>query len=377
LRRVLLVTDVTAPGGVDTYARDLAAFARDAGWSPAVLIDDGPGADRLSAMLRAIGADLTRGPLYHRAHSEDVRAEATAAAIDRAGADLVHAICGAPWNTVVPRETALERGLPLTFTEQYVAPGFVFEPGVRERIAALYRRAAAVVAVSRDNARLLTDEYGLTAGRLVVIPNAVRTDRPRPDAEAIAGMRADLGLPTREVHAVVIARHAPQKGLDVLLRALALLPEADRARLQVTLIGDGPDRAALEALARDVGSADAVAFVGWRDDAARFLPAFDVFLLPSRAEGQPFALAEALAAGVPCIATRVSGIPELLDDGRGGDLVPPESPEAFAAAIGEFLRDPRPLRAKAAHGLAHVRAHHDLGANLGRLVALWDAALAR
>jgi glycosyltransferase involved in cell wall biosynthesis len=115
-----------------------------------------------------------------------------------------------------------------------------------------------------------------------------------------------------------------------------------------------------------------VAFLGWRDNAASLLPAFDLFVLPSRAEGQPFALVEAAAAGLPIIAADASGIAEVLDDGRGGTLVTPGDPEALAAELAEFVADPAPFRARARHGQAQARDRYDAEANLRRTIARWD-----
>jgi len=372
-KRALLLTDVTAPGGVDTYVCDLYRAATAAGWRVDVVIAEHPGSDALAAMLQQIDAPVTRAPLYHRVHDEAVRATAVEAALDRADPAVMHAVCGAPWTTVVPREVAVKRGVGLVFTEQYVAPGFTFEPSLHERIKTLYRRARAVIAVSRENARLLTASYGLDAGRMVVIPNPARIGPPpRWTSEQSETVRRRFALPAARFQAATVARCAVQKGLDVFIDAIALLPDEVRRQFHFTIFGDGPDRDALAAQAREQSVDGSITFAGWVDDAAALLPAFDLFVLPSRSEGMPFALIEALARALPVIATAVSGIPEALDDGRGGELVASESPAALADALSAFAADPQPLREKAKHGHAHVRAQHDADANLRRTVALWE-----
>ncbi|MBZ0271943.1 glycosyltransferase [bacterium] len=364
-RRALIITDVTQPGGVDAYVLALRNAAHDAGWNVAVMLDDSPGADRLAVLLAGAGTGPARAPLYHRAHPEIVRTGATRAVMDRFDPRIVHAVCGAPWTTIIPREAAIARGLPLIFTEQYVAPNFTFDPAVRARIERLYRETHAVIAVSDENARLLTDEFAFPGERLRVIPNAVA---PATAPRKPVPRTGDL------VRVLCVARLTPQKGVDVLLHALSTIDVDTRSRLRVTCAGDGPDADILRTLADELGVAPLVEFAGWRDDVPALIANADLFVLPSRAEGQPFALLEALAAGVPVIATNVSGIPAALDGGRLGALVPPDDASALAAAIANFARDPEPLRRAASHGPAHIAQRHSLADAMAETLAIWDDA---
>jgi glycosyltransferase involved in cell wall biosynthesis len=131
------------------------------------------------------------------------------------------------------------------------------------------------------------------------------------------------------------------KGLDVLLRAVALLHE-DFPALRLELAGEGPERGALEALARSLGIADSVVFAGFLDrmSLTRSLERCTAFVLPSRSEPFGIAVVEALAAGAPVVASRVGGIPEIITDGHNGLLVPPENPAALADALRTILSAP-------------------------------------
>ncbi|MCB1152088.1 glycosyltransferase family 4 protein [bacterium] len=371
-KAALIVTDVTAPGGVDTYIVALHDAAYRDGWDVHVLMDKGEGSDRLFRTLHRRGARITRAGLYHRTHDETARAAATDAVLHDIAPTVVHAVCPAPWNTVVPRERALEAGARLIFTEQYVAEGFTFEPSLKERIDELYRRADRAIAVSKNNQRLLADMYGFPSDKLVLIPNAVPTEGP--PAKSVmekARVLADLGLPERPHQAVCVARLDDQKGIDVLVQAAARLPVELRRGLCISVFGDGPNREALFQMGMRAGVGDVMYYWGWRENAAEMIDAFDLFILPSRSEGQPFALLEALARGIPTIATRVSGIPEVLMDGQGGDLVPPDDPAALAIAIEAYLRDPSILTQKSRVGRAHVRTYHDLTTNMATTMKLW------
>ena len=145
------------------------------------------------------------------------------------------------------------------------------------------------------------------------------------------------------------------KGLDVLIRAFA------RARhehddLALVVAGDGPERASLEKLAREVGLEGAVAFLGYvdRPTLTRLMAMCTVFVLPSRSEPFGIAIVEALAAGAPVIATRVGGIPEILDDGTVGILVPPDDERALAESLVRLLHDAELRRVLSTRGPARV-----------------------
>ncbi|EPX82311.1 glycosyltransferase [Salipiger mucosus] len=154
-----------------------------------------------------------------------------------------------------------------------------------------------------------------------------------------------------------VGRLAGVKGVPVLLDAVAAL-RARHADLRLDLIGDGPDRAVLEARAATLGLTDAVRFLGYRsqDEVAGALAGTDVFVLPSFAEGVPVVLMEAMASGVPVVTTRIAGIPELVADGESGLLVPPGDAPALAAALDDLLASADRRRALGAAGRATVEA---------------------
>ncbi|WGW04457.1 glycosyltransferase [Tropicibacter oceani] len=163
-----------------------------------------------------------------------------------------------------------------------------------------------------------------------------------------------------------VGRLAAVKGVPVLLDALRGL---DHPGLHLTVIGDGPDRAALEEQAKALS----VSFVGYKsqDEVAGALSKTDVFVLPSFAEGVPVVLMEAMASGVPVVTTRIAGVPELVADGLTGHLVPPGDTVALRRAIAEALKDARPRRAMGATGAAVVRADFNIAIEAARLSGLF------
>jgi glycosyltransferase involved in cell wall biosynthesis len=220
--------------------------------------------------------------------------------------------------------------------EAYEAPGRVllnYESvramlGRRYRLGSRARRVpyASEVAFDRDGG--LADDGG----------------RPASTPEA--------GLPP---HVVCVSRHEPRKGIDVLLRALAVLRDRG-VPFRATVASEGPLLSAHRRLAAELGLGDSVRLPGFVPDVAALLRAADVYVLPSHREHSgSVALLEALEAGTAVVATRCDGIPEDVEDGRTGVLVPPGDPQALAAAVGTLLRDPA---RRAALGAA-ARALHE------------------
>jgi glycosyltransferase involved in cell wall biosynthesis len=193
-----------------------------------------------------------------------------------------------------------------------------------------------VVAISPAVRRCLT-EGGVTEARISVIPSAVdpsrlRALRTRPD------VRHDLAAARDATVLLVLAALVPRKGIDVLLRALALLAK-DGLRPLLWIAGEGPERPGLEALAGELGVVAQVRFLGRRADVPDLLGACDLVVVPSRREGLGVAALEAMAAARAVVASAVGGLAEAVADRRTGLLVPPDDADALANALAELLRD--------------------------------------
>ncbi|WP_437812806.1 glycosyltransferase family 4 protein [Sorangium sp. So ce1078] len=187
-----------------------------------------------------------------------------------------------------------------------------------------------VVAVSDDARAVALEVERLDPAKVVTILNGVDTDVFRPGDAGAA--RARLAVPGSGYHVGCVARLSPEKDHATLLAAFARLREV-RPDAHLSLIGDGPLRPALEQQAARLGLGGAVTFTGTRGDVAELLPAFDVFALASLTEGISLTLIEAAAAGLPIVATRVGGNPEIVEEGETGLLVAPGAPETLAAAL--------------------------------------------
>jgi len=221
------------------------------------------------------------------------------------------------------------------------------DPRLRPHLLAGLESCYRVVAVSEAlRARLL--EWGITPERVVVQRNAVDGKRfvPRDRQQA----RAALGLPLDRSILVYVGRLGHEKGPDVLLEAFARLRSADPERPPLlAIVGGGALAGELEARAAALGLGSDVRFMGERpgEEVPSWISAGDLLCLPSRREGCPNVVLEALASGRPVVASRVGGVPELLDEETGA-LVPPDDPAALAEALRTTLArswDPERLRA--------------------------------
>jgi glycosyltransferase involved in cell wall biosynthesis len=199
---------------------------------------------------------------------------------------------------------------------------------------AIYGAADHVVCVSAGVASSLTACAGVPAGRMSVIHNPVPGGEGRAPLAAERELIDWWGGGGRRV--LAIGNLKPAKAFDLLLDAFARRPGDDGARLLV--LGDGPLRPALEAQVAALGLSDRVRLPGFQRDPRVFLRAADLFVLSSRWEGFGNVIVEALACGVPVVATDcLSGPAEILEGGRYGRLVPVDDPAALAAAMGEWL----------------------------------------
>lgn len=214
------------------------------------------------------------------------------------------------------------------------------------------------IATTQDQLAYLTS-HGIPESRIAVIPNfsrippvsSARTSFSRPPVFASLG------------------RMVPKKGFDLLLTAFAsLLSSGVDARL--LLGGEGPERARLQELAKDLGIADQVSFPGWVDDVPEFLAQGDVFVLPSRDEPFGIAVLEAMASGLPIIATKTKGPLEILDD-TTSRLVPTDEAEPLRAAMMEALAQPKHFAQLASAALDSYRTRYAENAVVPQLLALY------
>jgi glycosyltransferase involved in cell wall biosynthesis len=207
----------------------------------------------------------------------------------------------------------------------------------------------AIILVSEDERRHAV-EVGLPPRKLFVIPNGIRLRPPPPAAESL---RARLGLTNGELCIGFVGRFVSQKAPQTLLKAFAALAgRFPQARL--VMVGDGALDAALRDDAQKLGIADRVRWPGPLEGASAMF-AFDIFALPSRYEGFPYVLLEAMAARLPVVMTQVGGAGTLVRDGENGFVVPPDRPELLGEALERLLKDESLRKSMGARSIEFVQ----------------------
>lgn len=234
------------------------------------------------------------------------------------------------------------------------------------------RLAQRIIATSEAVAADLVARGQVPAEKLVTIPN-------RPDPRDLVPtrprdvVRGELGAGAADALIGVIARLTEQKGVADFLESLARL--AQRPGWQAVVVGDGPQRAALEADARRLGLSQRCRFVGTCTDLGDVLSALDLLVVPSRSEGLPYVVLEAMVVGTPLVATSVGGIPEVVIDGVRGVLVPPRAPDRLAAELTAALENPSKSRALADAAQRYAATALSLEAMLDAVAAVYRTVL--
>jgi glycosyltransferase involved in cell wall biosynthesis len=228
------------------------------------------------------------------------------------------------------------------------------------------------IAVANGHGRYLVDAERFPQPKVHVIPNGVDVDRFRPSAARRARVRRQLGIGDEVPVCGIVAALRPEKNHDLFLAAAARVrrrwPNA-----QFLIIGDGAERKRLGQAVRGAGLAANVRFLGNRDDVADLLTALDVFSLTSHNEANPVSILEALATGVPVVATRVGSVAESVADGVTGHLVDPGNAEALADHWSRLFADPQAAARLGAAGRTAVVQRWSLDA----MVAGYETLIAR
>jgi glycosyltransferase involved in cell wall biosynthesis len=367
---VTLIDSIRSAGGAERLAANLmigldpSRFDRTLCFTRPAKPQDREAVALVSEQARAAGVRLLT---LQRRSVFDLRAWAPLWSLLRSQrVDILHAhMFGSNvWGAIVGRLA----GVPVVIAHEH---GWSFSGSPLRRVLdrELVGRATDIyLAVSRDYREKMISVVGVRPSDVLFLPNGIRA--PQPGAEG-HDVRAELGIPPAApvIGAVGVLR--PEKAIEVLLEAVALLaPELPDLRALV--VGNGPERERLESLAAELGIGDRVTFTGVRTDIPDILRALDVAVCCSDYEGSPISVLEYMEAAKPIVATRVGGVPDLIDDGVHGVLVEPRDPPALAAAVAGMLRDPAMAADLGARARERRRAQFELDVMIGRLEALYE-----
>jgi glycosyltransferase involved in cell wall biosynthesis len=238
----------------------------------------------------------------------------------------------------------------------------------------LYNRATTRIVTTGERLRAqVIAEARVDPARVTSIPTGIDLDRYRPGERLAA--RAALGLPAEAKIAGIVATLRSWKGHSYLFKALAAMR---RPEVLLVVVGDGPQRAALEELAATLAIASQVRFAGDQADVTPWLNAFDVFCLPSYAnEGVPQALMQAMACALPVITTSVGSIDEIVEAGVTGVIVPPQNEVRLRVEISSLLDDDARRRELGAAARARALARFGEALMVERMLAVFNEAAVR
>jgi len=261
----------------------------------------------------------------------------------------------------VPVLVAHEQGS--TFEDQRYRPFLD-----RELIA---RTADALIVVSPEDRRMMVEVARIAPEKLRLIRNGIV-----PPVPSRHDIRDELGIPPEAQLVGTVAVLRPEKAVDVLIDAAALLSDVF-PHVRVLVAGSGPEEDRLRTMVRERGLEDTVLLLGLRRDVADVLAALDVVAFSSDREGTPLAVMEAMASGKPIVATRVGGVPDLVEDGVHGLLVPRRDSRALADSIARLLRDERLRSELGRRGRERQQREFDIGVTVRQVESLYEELVAR
>ncbi|HEX7880023.1 MAG TPA: glycosyltransferase family 4 protein [Candidatus Eisenbacteria bacterium] len=344
---IALVSDARYEGGAERYLLRLAGALDRRRFRPTLVMPDREGLDDLIERGRRAGLDVVRW----RRRPEPLAAIELARAVDRLAPRIVHLNMPSPyemgcggWALGLSRP---ERSVVATEHIADIAPS-------RRRVlqkrlwSGLIERT---ITISAAHAALLASRHGVPKEKIRVVMNGVEDPGPSPER------------PDRPLRVAVIGSLEPRKGQDRLLEAAAMALGRG-ADIEVVLVGAGPSRSALEAAAARAPLSGRVRFTGQLASAAREIASSHIVAVPSRIEGVPFVVAEAMAAGTVPLVSRLPGLDEVVDDGVGR-LLPADDASVWADALVELAANP----AERARLAAAARARFEQRFTLARMAA--------
>lgn len=362
---VLHLIDTDGPGGAETVFVEVAAGLRARGWH-AVAAVPGPGWPHDA--LRARGLEPRVIPT--RGGWDAAYAARIARAARRSGAALVHAhLLG---SGVYASLAGLLTGIPVVTTLHGTADVDEAHRALKLRLLARGRNRVAFV--SESLRRAVLDGSPLDPARTAVVPNGIDPGAFTPGRDD--ALRRELGIAGDAPLVGAVGNLRPDKDYPVLLHAAARLRDA-LPGVRVVIAGEGGNaiERELRGLAGELGVDDTVVFARFRADPARVLRALDVFVLSSRSEGFSLSTVQAMACGVPVVATRCGAPEEIVEEGVTGLLAPPADPAALADAVLRLARDPGVRQRMGRAGRDRVLARYTVERMLDGYDALYRLCL--
>jgi glycosyltransferase involved in cell wall biosynthesis len=388
-RRVAFVVRASR-GGMTRHVLDLVAGLPRDRWEPVGVL--APADPRMEAGLRALGVRFLPVPMADGVSllADDRTSAALVGGLSGLDVDVLHLHSNKAAHVGIRAVSGLDalakagriaKKPAVVFTAHNVpsfeASGWLRRMAGRRALRNVGRRVDRTIAVSAYLRDRLVSDIGFDPAKVAVVHNGV-------DAAAIgaavaasdrAATRDAAGIPADAFVIGTLGRLVESKGIEVLLSAFARLSK-DRPSLRCVVVGDGPAEAALKKTAAELRIQTRVAFPGFVEDPIAWLAAMDLFVLPTLQESFGLAALEAMAAGLPVVASATGGVPEVVDDGRTGVLVPPGRLDDLTAAIAGLIDDPKSRGALGGNAREAAAARFGLPAMAAATADVYDAAAA-
>ena len=330
--RLAYIAHTLNPGGTERLAVDM-ALTFSAQYEVQVICLDEPGLWASELRQRGIAVHC----LWRQPGLDLSVVWRLARMLRKCDVDLVHAHQCTPWFYAALSRLIHRRPRLLLEEHGRFHPEVLKTKRIRVNQLLIRRLTHAFIAVSADIRERLVKYEGLVHDRIRVIYNGTRPLPALPAAERTA-LRGELGYGSDAFVIGTVGRLDPIKNVPLLLRAFKALRGA-HPEARLLIVGDGPERARIEALITDQRLGDAVTLTGFRSDARRLLATFDVFTMASFSEGTSMALLEAMSAGLPVTVSAVGGNPEIIQDGNTGLLFPSDDAGALLANLERLVTD--------------------------------------
>jgi len=356
---VMLMTDVTGRGGAEKALVDIALRLDRSRYNVSVCATRSAG--NYQPLLDAAGVRTI--VLHRETRWDSYKLLGLVRLLRRQPVHILHThLFGSnTWGRILGKLA----GVPVIITHEHWSSKSRNEVWV-DRL--LYRLSDRIVVPSAASKRMVIEMEHIPARYLDVIYNGADADEFAPREERV-DVREEWGIKPDAVVVGTLGRLSPEKGgVDTLIRVVARLRQA-HPQVRLMVVGDGSLRPELQSLAAELG--EDVVFTGLRSDVTRMLSAMDIFVLPSLREALPIVVLEAMAMGLPVVATDVGGVPEMVQDGTTGLLVPSGDEDAMYAALERLTTDTTLAAQLGEAGRAHVLANFTIDRMIKRVEQLY------
>jgi glycosyltransferase involved in cell wall biosynthesis len=327
---IAFFSDAPWVGGAERYLFLLASHLPASEFAPVIILNDGPGLERLRRWCG--GARLPVREASLRLPASPVGVGGFIRLLRTIKPAILHCNLPGPWDSQFSLVAPIARfaGVPHVVSTEHLAmiPSFA-KGAILKRFGTLW--IDKVITVSENNVGHLVRNHGVPRGKIDVI----RIGIPEPVVDRSIDVRAELGLSKEDFVCIMVGSLEERKGYPAAFAALAGLPE----RIKLVIAGGGEREREYRSAAARLGLEGRVRFLGYREDVDALLVASDALLVPSTLEATPFVIVEAMAAGLPVIASRIYGIPELVRERTSGILIEPGMSDELARAIRALAAD--------------------------------------